>query len=436
MTARSTDTARKRRRSSAREREVLLGRAIVALAREPEHRRHDLGDILDSVLLEELVGLAYYHRLPGLAYERFTERGVKGPLIDELGAGYRDSGAHHLALLAEVAGLSRIFSECDIPWLVVKGPVLAELSYSDPGLRSSLDLDIVVRPEDLGAALAAVEAGGGMILQRNWPLLERLRLGQIVVRLPLGSFGDIHWHLVNTPFARDRYRLVMSELFDRRRRVWLGPLEVDTLDEIDSVLHLCLHAALSGGHLLVWLKDIEQSLSRGGACTEPDWDVLVERSHRYRLNLVAAVMLERTRLVLDAAIPAEVIETLAPKSPLVRLWSSWDRGPPRAWSGLARTGKTLLTATASTTGSTLAELARRAPVEIALPEGRALLDRLCSRDASSRPQLIDDRGGGPARADYLATIGVEARLAESRARGRVACGSALSGLRGSPHARL
>lgn len=389
-------------------RRQLLGRAMVALVRETPPDRSDLDPLVQGDPARELAALATYHRLPGLVSRRLEGLGVRSELTEQLAAAHHDAAAHAFGLLAELVGMAERLSERQIPWMLVKGLALGQLAYGDHGLRNTLDLDLVVPPSAFPAALEAVESAGGAPRQQNWPLLARLRLGQIVVRLPLGAYGDLHWHLVNTPEARARFHVPMAELFERRRRVDLGPLAVDTLDPVDTVLHLCVHGALSGGHLLVWLKDVERSVHAGTTAPGWAWDVLVTRARRYGLGLVTAVMLQRARVVLATEVPADVVDALAPKSPLVAFWSTFDRAGTRHWGTETGTGKTLLGATASSTGSTLVTLARRVQEDVVAPRTRDTVSRLPGVCIANRPRLTDERGGKVERRRYLDTVAAEA----------------------------
>jgi hypothetical protein len=302
----------------------------------------------------------------------------------------------------------------------VKGLVLGQTAYGDQTLRTTLDLDLLVPPSFFSSALEAVEVSGGSLRQRNWPLLARLRLGQIVVRLPLGAYGDLHWHLANTPEVRARYRIPMAEFFERRQQVNLGPLSVATLDPVDTVLHLCMHGATSGGHLLVWLMDISQSVRSYEGDPYWRWDTLVERARRYRLGLVTAVMFERARVVLGTSIPPEVISALAPHSLMVSLWSAIERQDVQHWSGTGHTGKTVLMATSSSTGATLGALARSIPRDVALPRLKPLTAALRGSTHIARPELTDLSGGEMERRQYLDTILAEALRSDAWSEPRLA----------------
>ncbi|MDA8274674.1 MAG: nucleotidyltransferase family protein [Actinomycetota bacterium] len=392
MTDRSP-VALPRRRTARSER---LGALVVGLAAEGAPAPEVPADDLD-----EVVALAVHHRLPGLAFQRLRSAvaGADAAGLAPLSDAYRAASTHNLAQLAQLAQLGPVLDDADPSWLVVKGPVLAGEAYGDPGLRTAYDLDLVVSPERFPDVLAALEAAGGRPRQRNWPLLARLELGQLVVDLPLGGTGDLHWHLVNTPFARRRFALDMDELRERRRIVTLDGVRVPTLDPNDTVLHLCLHGALSGGHLLVWTKDV----ARATTALPVDWDELVRRARRARLGLVAALQLERARVVLGAPVDPAVISALAPRSALVAAWSRADRTWRSPWARDHRTGKTVSTALSATTPATVVELVRRLPSEVVGPR----LSLLARRPASLPPGqslLTRPAGGEAAREHYLAFV--------------------------------
>ena len=377
------------------------GGAPVAAAsgpdRNPAYTAHQHPDPDDD--LTSLVRLAFHHRLPGLVWHEFGRIHQDDPRLAPLADAYRDASARHLGQLAQLAQLAPALGEADPTWMVIKGPVLAGHVYADPGLRTSLDIDILVRPDRFGAALAAIEDAGGRARQRNWPLLTRLELGQLVVDLPLGGLGDLHWHLVNTPYARRRFALDMDELRERRRELSLSGVRIATLDPCDTILHLCLHGALSGGHLLVWSKDVARAVST----LTPDWDELVRRAHRYGLGLVTAIQLERSRIVLGAPVDRAVITALAPGNPLVAARSRADRTGRAIWARGRWTGKMLTSALGSSTMHSVTELARRFPIEVVLPRLREAIGTGESRPPG-QSLLTEEHGGERERERFLAFV--------------------------------
>ena len=303
----------------------------------------------------------------------------------------------HARCLVELGTLVNVFATLRRPWMVVKGPVLVEECYGDAGARLYEDLDVVVHPSELTTAMSLIEEAGGAASDLNWPLATRLGRAEVPMVLPEGMAADLHWHLLVTPPIRRRFAVPMGELAERLRPVSVGAIEVPSLDPVDALLYLCLHGSLSGGHQLVWLKDLEVTLDRQAV----DWDLVVDRARRWRADLVAAMQLDRARAVLGAHVPDAVVETLAGGSTWWRWWRRSERqlGYLR-WGGYDHTGRTVVAATSATSSTSLRQLARSVRDDVVSPAlakrrhlaGPAAVDQV--------PELYRPVGGPDARAAY------------------------------------
>ena len=266
---------------------------------------HDkLKSLVDQSSQDALVDFAIAQRVTGPASETLGGVLAEAPRARLLSLANADvfSNLSHLALLVRLGAALR---EVQVPWVVVKGPVLAELAYRG-GPRYYSDLDVVVPAEHFRQALAALTSMGASTMDRNWDLVVGDLRGQL--HLAFGpELVDLHWHLVNLVSQRERFAIPMADLFARRRQVRLGSVTTWTLEPTDAVLHVALHAALAGGHQLGWLVDVERSVSN----LHPDWDTLVRRSHAWRTDLPVAAALNRAREVLGAPVPTEVIAELS-----------------------------------------------------------------------------------------------------------------------------
>jgi hypothetical protein len=144
----------------------------------------------------------------------------------------------------------------------------------------------------------------------------------------LGTPIDLHWHLLFSQALRNTFPIPIDEVIERSEEVTIRGRRARTMDATDSLMHLAVHAALVGGDRLIWLKDIEQSIRH----RTPDWDAVVERSRSWRVHLPVALMLERAERTLDAAVPAGVINALAPQRPWRAITSAADRRFPAVQS--------------------------------------------------------------------------------------------------------
>ncbi len=148
----------------------------------------------------------------------------------------------------------------DLPYLVVKGPALAATCYADQSLRSFVDLDLLVRPADLDSAVSRMVAAGCTVLDANWPLLLEQDGHEIHLTGPTGGPIDLHWSLGNEPMALDTSPSAET-LLARSVPIRIEGRVVRTLAPADMVLHVALHAALSGGHRLLALADLRAALT-------------------------------------------------------------------------------------------------------------------------------------------------------------------------------
>lgn len=305
---------------------------------------------------ELLVRAATFHGVVGCVY-RSLRTLLSPDEAEPLAVRYRQSVGAHLRTLADLAELAPVLDALDMPWLVVKGPVLAETVYPEPDLRSYADLDIVVPAARFGQALDAVEGSGGSLLDVNWPLLTELGVGELLLRLPGGTLLDLHWHLVNDRVLRRTFQIPMAELLERARLRRIGSSAIRTLDATDTVLHLCVHGCLSGGDRLVWLKDLERAL----ACDPPDWEELGVRARSWRVTLPVALMLIRARATLGACVPEGATEVLVDRRVWPRIVAVADRLPALERAiGDRSIARMVSRSTRSDTVSSLRQLGRHA----------------------------------------------------------------------------
>jgi hypothetical protein len=370
-----------------------LGASLVELVRRPAARLGVSVPLDEDSFVDELVGLACHHRLPGVVYRSLVELGVDDARVDPLRSAYQMAALSHHRCLMELERLEGLLDEAVGTWLVLKGPVLVELGYGDPGARLYEDLDLLFRPEDLARAMAVVEAAGGHTADLNWLLVATLRRAEVPMVLPNGMLADLHCHVLITPNARARFTVSVDELFERRRYVNVGTTTVATLDPVDGFLYLCLHGSLSGGHQLVWLKDLDEMMTAEAI----DWDELVRRARRWQMGLVAAMQLERARAVLGSPVPTHVIDLLAGGA----WWHAWrirERSVGFArWGAAAGTGRLATAATSRDTGASLRQLGRAVIDEVVRPQ----LTRRPAADSDAVPELYQPIGGEVGRAAYL-----------------------------------
>lgn len=365
-------------------------------------RAHDWGQVpagveplLPHVHWGTLLRAARRHRVTGCV--RVTLRHLSSELpaevVDELEAEGRSDLAEHMRALGAVHLLSNALDPVVDRWAVVKGPVLASHVYDRPDLRTYQDVDVLVAPGDLGAAISALERAGCRLMDRNWTLLSRELLGEVHLMTPSGVVVDLHWSLLNRDHLRRTFSAPTAPLLERGVVVSLGGTPVRTLDPLDTLVHLTLHAAMSGGDRLLWLKDVEQAWRH----VEPG--LVPGRAEEWRARLPVAVMLARTSRVLGLDVTDLRSAGLLPR-PLAGLLAVVEGRDDFVSGGEPGTATRLLTRALRRDGlSTLAEAGRRAATRL----------RVGQTDRSDRPDeptsVLFDSGGDAGRRAYLELVG-------------------------------
>jgi Uncharacterised nucleotidyltransferase len=291
------------RHGSRSEREAALALLTLCLATEPPSREA-VGELVRRTRTEVVLEAAAYHRVGGMAYARLRTLDVPVALVDGLQQMYSQAVHRHMRTLFALGRLQPILDEGDARWAVVKGPVLVELLYGDPGTRSYEDLDALVEPRRFREAVSQLDAAGIQLLDRNWKAIRRESFGELHFLLPGSLLLDLHWSLVT--IYRGRTAMSSTEILGRRRKVELAGVPAWSLDPVDQVLHLAVHAALSGADKLIWLKDIDLAVRTLGN----DWDSLIDRAERWRVAAPVGLMLSRAATTLGTPVPGGLGEQL------------------------------------------------------------------------------------------------------------------------------
>lgn len=332
---------------------------------------------LSSLEIPELIDAARFHRIAPLLLSTF--RHTEDPGLQPLQMDRLRAVATHLQACAALDELARLLH--DVEWVTFKGPVLSERAHPVPGLRTYNDVDVLVGPTSLREVCRRLGAAGWHLVDFEDMLTSADPPGEMHWVSPGGALVDLHWSMINMHSRRRLFDVPTPALL--ARRVPAGPgLEEQwwTLEPIDSLLHVCLHAALAGASKLVYLVDADR-LSR--AIT--DWDEVAARAVRWGVQSQVALVLGRARRVLGTPLPAGLETQLGVALPVRVLMSLTDRVTPvpdvRRSAGWARF---CARAVGPTTRATTLAAARHA--------FRGLKERVAPRSRVGTERLLADEG--------------------------------------------
>jgi hypothetical protein len=300
-------------------------------------------DAADIDVLEE----GSYRLLP-LVYDNL------GPLLaGDTDAGrlkgvYRRSWAANQIALRVGRGAIDALHEAGLEFLALKGGALIATAYDGIGARPMADLDLAVRAEGVGTAIAALE-GAGFEPAAEDPARALRQHHSTGFTSSDGHEVDLHRGTLWRVGLDDRFWAAAV-------RVELADTEVLALSPADQLLHVCAHGA--GWNVVQpirWVADSYKILEASGE-DGVDWQRLTELAAIGHFAPPLHDALAYMAVEMEAPIPPEAIEQLAavpvgraerrahealaqpPSSrrSLAMLWWFWERH--RAQASLDGTG--------------------------------------------------------------------------------------------------
>ncbi len=200
--------------------------------------------------------LVYQHRASRAAYHGLLKSDLPAEIARRLRIEAMQASALGLGTVQDLDALLERFGDAEIPVIPLKGPVLSEVLYGDTGTRLSSDLDIVVRPEDLGRARALLVQMGYESPHNEVPddvLLQTekdspfFRPGHVPV--------EVHWALFES-YHNFQFPTVWRRLED----LSLGTRRVQSLPWDVYLVYLCVHGSKHVWRRLSWIADIARLL--------------------------------------------------------------------------------------------------------------------------------------------------------------------------------
>lgn len=224
---------------------------------------------------------------------------------------YRRNLARNLAIIAEMEDILARLNRAGVRCMILKGVLLAERLYADPGARRSGDIDLLVEAHELDRALEIMTGAG--YTRTNDEALERAGLGDYVYNIKLDKatphsffYIELHNHFTS---RRGKY-IDMSEVWARSRQVAFGKTVVYDLSPLDLLIFLSMHSAYHGFETLRHVLDIARLLEVEGDLI--DWPGFISLVKQYRTTARAFSALYYAVILLAAPVPGWVLDELLP----------------------------------------------------------------------------------------------------------------------------
>lgn len=209
-----------------------------------------------------LVRVAKRHQVSALVAARLEEAGQAVP--DALARQAEAARRRALRQMGTALGLAETLECRGIPVVLLKGVALSQQAFGSPLLRGAVDIDLLVRAEDVAAAWQTLADAGWRQVNPPTPLAgARLALfcraakDSLHRRPQTGQVLELHWRL------SDEMAEPLMPPVAALERLTLAPgRSVAVLDDAALFLYLCTHGAAHGWARIKWLADVAALLHR------------------------------------------------------------------------------------------------------------------------------------------------------------------------------
>ena len=245
----------------------------------------------DSVNWDELLLLAESHGV----FPAFC-RSYSG----ELPKIFRDRLRSHWAASAHLANelhrLLELFARNGIETLPLKGPVLAEVLYGSMSLRTSDDLDLLVKSTDFARAESVLIDAGFVPVDE----VGNYHRGFV----DKGMFVELHFGLASPSLPR----FDLEQAWARSRTINFCGHDTRIFDKADLLLYLVLHGVKHHFARLVWLLDVTRALAN---LDDDDVEQLLEMARRTGIEGALLTTYALAHLVFGSEISSKIGEAIA-----------------------------------------------------------------------------------------------------------------------------
>jgi len=258
----------------------------------------------------ELVDVAIANSVHPLLAQRVLTRELPPAIAAELRTYQAETVYRNTQRLRDFSEIVLAMQAKDVPVIALKGMHLTPLVYRNLGARRMVDLDLLVPPQRLEDAVAALRSIGydstPFRLVPNDPV-PYFSYTVPPFRRENSSDVDLHWHIHN---LRSGASINVPEFWEHSVPARIGTVDVRVLANEDLLLHVAEHATYAHRCEISVRAcfDVAEIVSK----LPLDWDAVVDRARRWSIAPGTYLILRLARELTGAMVPDEVLAALEP----------------------------------------------------------------------------------------------------------------------------
>jgi hypothetical protein len=276
---------------------------LLAAVRRFLHTETDL-PVPSGLDWDALLQLASAHAVTPMLYTALQNVPIPDNAAAELRLGFESSARWSLALSAELAQVAGFLEAEGVGVIALKGPLLSQYLYGMLGARSSGDIDLLVKKEDVIRIRDILTARQYHVRDTlHWhtdSAYLRSRESEISFQGPSEVSIDLHWRLLPKYFASPFDEL---NVWESSRTAALAGRRVCTLASEHLFMLLCSHSAKHGFERLGWICDIARFLM---VAANLDWTAVMSQARRTGTLRQVSLSARLAADLLGAPLPSQV----------------------------------------------------------------------------------------------------------------------------------
>ena len=258
-----------------------------------------------------LLLLARRHAIIPLLYrqlERHASELVPTSYLAELKLKYQENHARNTILTDELCHLIDLFAASGIEAIPYKGPALAMFAYNNLALRRFVDLDVIVRKQDVPRARDILFREGYTLSKPLTPaqqgLLLRTQHNLQFARDNRRLLLELHWEVAPHLFASS---VQENDLWQNLTTITVKGHALNALTAEDLLFSLCVHGSRHLWERLGWICDVAELIARHNL----DWVGLGRRAAETDTERMFLLGVYLAQQLLQTNLPAAVQQRCA-----------------------------------------------------------------------------------------------------------------------------
>ena len=273
----------------------------------------------ESIDWNYLFVFARRHGVLPLFYSRLQQSAadvIPPDQLQQLRKYFQENSARNVLLTAELRRLIDLFAKHGIEAIPYKGPVLALFAYGDTALRRFVDLDVMVRKEDVERAIDLIILEGYEFSKSldttQQKILLRTQHNVQFWRYNRQLILELHWEVASHLFASS---VQANDLWKQLVKIDVNGATLKTLAVEDLIFSLAVHGSRHLWERLLWICDVAWIIRRH----DLNWPGLMERARSTKTERMFLLGLDLCSRLLNVTLPDPIAEQIKNDSTLAAL---------------------------------------------------------------------------------------------------------------------